>query len=315
MRTIYLDNESGALTRPVVATVGFFDGVHLGHQYLVRQVVDRAHTLGLESMVITFDRHPRSVLRQDFQPQLLTPLDEKLRLLGLTGVDVVVVLRFDKVMAMLSARRFMDEVLRVRLCVQQLIIGYDNRFGHDRAESFDDYARYGREIGMQVTHASAYVVDGIEVSSSVVRAFLHEGEVTLAARCLGRDYTLYGWVSDGYKEGRKLGYPTANLDVSRLGQLIPGNGVYAVKARVGAASRSMPAMTNIGMRPTFDGHERTVETHIFDFCENIYDQRLDLSFVRRVRSERKFEDVNALVDQLKQDEKEIEKILKENGFE
>jgi hypothetical protein len=315
MRTIYLDSESVTLVRPVVATVGFFDGVHRGHQYLVRQVVDRARALGLGSMAITFDRHPRSVLRQDFQPCLLTPLDEKLRLLGLTGVDVAVVLRFDKAMAMLSARRFMDEVLRARLCVRQLIVGYDNRFGHDRADSFDDCVRYGREMGMRVTRASAFVADGMAVSSSAVRAFLRAGDVASAARCLGRDYTLYGWVSDGYKEGRKLGYPTANLDVSRIGQLIPCNGVYAVMARVGSAGRSLPAMTNIGLRPTFAGRGLTVETHIFNFSEDIYGQRLGLSFVRRVRPERKFEDVNALADQLKLDEKEIKKILTENAFE
>ena len=308
MKTIYLNEQTEPLV-PSVATIGFFDGVHRGHQYLISQVRQEATRSGLSSLVVTFDRHPRQVLRQDYQPELLSTLDTKILLLSKTGVDATALLHFDREMASLSARDFMARVLRDRLNVRKLIIGYDNRFGHNRTEGFDDYVRYGHELGIEVIHNAAFVMGGVNISSSVVRALVKEGEIELANRCLGYDYTIAGTVVDGHKEGRRLGFPTANLDTSSFGQLIPAGGVYAVKVRLEHSMAFRPAMMNIGTRPTFGGHEQTLEAYIFHFDEDIYGRVLQVSFVSRIREERKFANVTELVEQLKEDEKQVEQQL------
>lgn len=308
MKTIYLNDGTGPL-EPCVATIGFFDGVHLGHQYLISRVRQEAASAGLGSLVVTFDRHPRQVLRQDYQPELLSTLDTKLLLLSKTGVDTTALLHFDQELASLSAHDFMAHVLRDRLGVRKLIIGYDNRFGHNRSEGFDDYVRYGNELGIEVIHHPAFVMGSVNVSSSVVRAFVKEGEIELANRCLGYPYTIAGKVVDGRKEGRRIGFPTANLDTSSFGQLIPAGGVYAVKVRLEHSMAFRPAMMNIGTRPTFGGHTQSQEVYIFNFDEDIYGRVLQVSFVSRIREERKFANVTQLVEQLKEDEKQVEQQL------
>lgn len=316
MNTAFLDQDHISNIGPCVATLGFFDGVHLGHRFLIEQVINEARVTGLPSIVITFDRHPREVLHQDYQPELLTTLDSKLTLLEHTGVNRVVVLRFDETMAQLSAKDFMTRVLRDQLNVVKLVIGYDNRFGHNQSEGFDDYVQYGREMGMDVMHSSAFKLNGIEISSSVVRSFLKEGEIELANRCLGYPYTITGKVVDGYKIGRKMGYPTANLDTQSSGQLVPADGVYATKVCIGDTENGLPGMTDIGTRPTFGGQKRTLETYIFNFNENIYGRRISLSFIKHIRKERKFDNVTLLVEQLKKDESIIEDLFnnKETGI-
>lgn len=316
MNTAFLDQDHISNIGPCVATLGFFDGVHLGHRFLIEQVINEARVMGLPSIVITFDRHPREVLHQDYQPELLTTLDSKLTLLEHTGVNRVVVLRFDETMAQLSAKDFMTRVLRDQLNVVKLVIGYDNRFGHNQSEGFDDYVQYGREMGMDVMHSSAFKLNGIEISSSVVRSFLKEGEIELANRCLGYPYTITGKVVDGYKIGRKMGYPTANLDTQSSGQLVPADGVYATKVCIGDTENGLPGMTDIGTRPTFGGQKRTLETYIFNFNENIYGRRISLSFIKHIRKERKFDNVTLLVEQLKKDESIIEDLFnnKETGI-
>lgn len=316
MNTAFLDQDHISNIGPCVATLGFFDGVHLGHRFLIEQVINEARVMELPSIVITFDRHPREVLHQDYQPELLTTLDSKLTLLEHTGVNRVVVLRFDETMAQLSAKDFMTRVLRDQLNVVKLVIGYDNRFGHNQSEGFDDYVQYGREMGMDVMHSSAFKLNGIEISSSVVRSFLKEGEIELANRCLGYPYTITGKVVDGYKIGRKMGYPTANLDTQSSGQLVPADGVYATKVCIGDTENGLPGMTDIGTRPTFGGQKRTLETYIFNFNENIYGRRISLSFIKHIRKERKFDNVTLLVEQLKKDESIIEDLFnnKETGI-
>lgn len=309
MKIIELGREGIGNTEPCVATIGFFDGVHLGHRFLIDQVIDEARQQGLASMVVTFDSHPREVLHRDYQPELLTSLPSKLQRLEATGVDQVAVVHFDVSTAQLSARAFMRRVLHERLHVKRLIIGYDNRFGHNRAENLDDYVRYGLEFGMEVAQHSAFVMNGIELSSSVVRAFLKDGEVVLANRCLGYPYTITGKVVDGFKRGREMGYPTANLRLSDSRLLVPADGVYAVKVSIGDSEEWLPAMTGIGFRPTFGGTERTLETHIFNFHEDIYGKALRVAFVKRIREDRKFENVTQLVNQLKEDERIIERLF------
>ena len=292
-----------------MATIGFFDGVHRGHKFLIKSVIDRAAEYGLQSAVITFDRHPRLVLHKEFQPRLLTTNDEKLRLLAATGVNRCEMLRFDEQTASLSAYDFMKTVLRGRLNVRRLITGYDNRFGHNRAEGFDDYVRYGQELGIEVERAEAFVLNGVNVSSSVVRSFLSAGETDMAAMCLGYHYKIGGTVVSGYHEGRKLGFPTANIDVEDKLKLVPEAGVYAVRVRIGDEPGLLDGMMNIGTRPTFDGTETTLEVNIFGFGGDIYGRKITVEFHRRLREERKFGSIYKLMDQLKADREEACQVL------
>ena len=314
MKTIRLDDFTQSV-EPCVATVGFFDGVHKGHQFLIRHVMDEAKAAGLQSTVITFDKHPRQVLQEDYIPEMLSTLDSKLLLLSKTGVDNSVVLRFNKEMAELSAREFMAQVLRDRLHVKKLIIGYDNRFGHNREEGFDDYVRFGKELGIEVIKNEAFLLNGINVSSSVVRAFLKEGEIEMANSCLGYPYTIIGKVVKGFQEGRKMGFPTANLDVSEFGMLVPAPGVYAVKTRLEGSVTMKQGMMNIGKRPTFDGEKITLETNIFDFSDDIYDKLMLVSFEHRIRSERKFESPEQLKEQLTIDRQIVKEQFKKESDE
>ncbi len=316
MNTIHLDNTAGCEVKPCVATIGFFDGVHRGHQFLIKRLREEANADGLESTVITFDQHPRRVLQSDFQPQMLSTLDSKLLLLSKTEVDNTVVLHFDEAMASLSAREFMEKILKGKLNVRKLFIGYDHRFGHNRAEGFDDYVRYGKELGIEVIKNQAFEIEGVNVSSSVIRTFLSAGEIEMANKCLGYPYTIVGKVVPGYQNGRKLGFPTANLDTHDFGQLIPANGVYAVKARLENSMSNLQAMMNIGIRPTFDGEERSLETHILNFDEDIYDKLLLVSFTHRIREEKKFSSPEALAEQLEKDRQMvIEQMKKEFDYE
>lgn len=295
----------GMQLQACVATIGFFDGVHRGHQFLIRHLVETARQDCLASTVITFDEHPRKVLQSDYQPEMLSTLDSKLLLLSKTEVDNAVVLHFDRQMAALSAREFMQQVLHDHLNVKKLFIGYDHRFGHNRADTFDDYVRYGKEMGIEVIKNEAFQIDGVNISSSVIRSFLKEGEIEMANQCLGYPYTIIGKVVNGYHEGRKLGFPTANLDISHFGQLIPAPGVYAVKARMENMVVWKHGMMNIGTRPTFNGKGITLETHIFNFDGDIYDQLLLVSFVKRIRGEQKFDGPEELALQLKEDEETV----------
>ena len=314
MKTVYYNMNDrlkaaaapdGMQLQACVATIGFFDGVHRGHQFLIRHLVETARQDGLASMVITFDEHPRKVLQSDYQPEMLSTLDSKLLLLSKTEVDNAVVLHFDRQMAALSAREFMQQVLHDHLNVKKLFVGYDHRFGHNRAETFDDYVRYGKEMGIEVVKNESFQIDGINISSSVIRSFLKEGEIEMANQCLGYPYTIIGKVVNGYHEGRKLGFPTANLDISHFGQLIPAPGVYAVKARMENMVVWKHGMMNIGTRPTFNGKGITLETHIFNFDGDIYDQLLLVSFVKRIRGEQKFDGPEELALQLKEDEETV----------
>lgn len=305
MNKIYLD-EKTTPGKPLVATIGFFDGVHRGHQFLIKQVCDEAKASGMESAVITFDEHPRKVLHQDYQPRLLSTLEEKLILLSRTGIDNAVVLHFDREMAGLSAHDFMEKVLRDRLNVKKLIIGYDNRFGHNRAEGFDDYVRMGHEMGIEVIQSQAFSLDGVNVSSSYIRKLIEKGELELANKCLGYPYAIYGKVVSGYQEGRKLGFPTANLDLSGSGQLVPANGVYGVKVRLQDSMQYRRGMMNIGTRPTFNGKNLSIEAYIFDFSDDIYGQTLVAAFIHRIRDEHKFDSAEELAEQMRNDAKIIE---------
>ncbi|MCD8202481.1 MAG: bifunctional riboflavin kinase/FAD synthetase [Prevotella sp.] len=308
MRTVFTDKEY-VQSAPCVATIGFFDGVHCGHKYLIKNVLDCAADSSMQSMVISFESHPQYVVCNDYRPKLLTTNDEKLQLLSQTGIDNCVLLHFDRNMAALSAREFMQTVLRDKLNVKKLIIGYNNRFGHDRSEGFNEYAAYGKQLGIEVLLNDAFTLQGNKVSSSVIRAFLSEGKVEEAEKCLGYPYFIQGTVVQGVHEGRKLGFPTANMSVDDELKLVPENGVYAVKAQISDSADTWDAMMNIGTRPTFGDNTVTLETHIFGLEGYIYGKRINIRFIHRLRGERKFSSADELSAQLRQDKEEVKKLF------
>lgn len=285
---------------PSVATIGFFDGVHRGHRFLIDQVGRIARERSLATLLVTFSQHPRMVMQADYQPHMLSSFEEKCTLLSHTGVDACVALPFTRELAALSARDFMQQILYERLQVRVLVIGYDHRFGHNRAEGFHDYVRYAAELGMEVVRAEAYQLNDINVSSSVVRSFLEAGEVELAARCLGYNYTFSGYVISGQQIGRTLGFPTANIQIEDKLKLVPADGVYAVRVHLG--KDIYKGMLNIGFRPTIDDDtHRTIEVHLLHFEGNLYDHSLRIEFLRRIRGEQKFRNREALALQLQLD--------------
>ena len=279
-----------------VATIGMFDGVHCGHQFVLQHVVDEARQRGLQSMAITFDKSG---------PQTLTPLDQKRLLLTKTGIDRIEVLTFNDALKQMTAREFMQQELRDRLGVKVLLTGYDNRFGHNRTEGFDDYVRYGQELGIEVLQLPQ---EG-EISSSIIRQLVAEGAISKANELLGNPYTILGSVEHGEHIGTKLGYPTANLVLVDDCQLIPATGVYAVKIRMENSVEWKHGMMNIGMRPTFDGQSQTLEVNVFRLKENLYGQQLQVAFFERLRGEQRFDNIEALKAQLQQDAIEAERIL------
>ena len=273
-----------------------FDGVHCGHQFVLQHVVDEARQRGLQSMAITFDKSG---------PQTLTPLDQKRLLLTKTGIDRIEVLTFNDALKQMTAREFMQQELRDRLGVKVLLTGYDNRFGHNRTEGFDDYVRYGLELGIEVLQLPQ---EG-EISSSIIRQLVAEGAISKANQLLGNPYTILGSVEHGEHIGTKLGYPTANLVLVDDCQLIPATGVYAVKIRMENSVEWKHGMMNIGMRPTFDGQSQTLEVNVFRLKENLYGQQLQVAFFERLRGEQRFDSIEALKAQLQQDAIEAERIL------
>lgn len=291
------------------ATIGFFDGVHQGHRFLIDRLCRIARERGMRSMVITFARHPRQVLQTDWQPQLLSTLDEKRELLRQTGVDRVEVLQFDVAMSELSAHDFMQQVLKERLGVELLLTGYDNRFGHNRVEGFDDYVNYGRELGIEVMAGEPLAVKDTNVSSSRIRKLLQEGDVADAALCLGYPYPLSGCVVHGEQIGRQLGFPTANLALDDACKLIPERGVYAVSVSIEGDSTVYGGMMNIGRRPTFEGHHTTLEVHLLQYSGDLYGKRLTVRFIARLREERPFPDRDALIAQMNEDKQQALQIL------
>ena len=294
--------------KPSVAAIGFFDGVHLGHHYLIEQVKAEAAKRGIGSSLITFPIHPRKVMDAAYKPELLTSSDEKIKLLEATGIDYCFALDFTSEVSHLTAYDFMRSILKERYKIQGLVIGYDHRFGHNRSEGYDDYCRYGEELGIDVIRAHARIINNVTISSSVIRRLLHAGDVSLASTYLGYEYFLDGTVIDGYKVGRTIGFPTANINVADPDKLTPADGVYAVRVTVN--NNTYAGMLNIGHRPTINnGRSRSIEVHILHFQSDIYNCPIRISFVQRIRSEMKFTGKEQLVEQLSKDASVVKGIL------
>ena len=294
------------------AAIGFFDGVHRGHCYLIDQVKAEAAKRGLLPIVISFEEHPRlAISGSRYWPELLTTNEQKLQLLARTGLAGCAMLHFTHDMSMLTSREFMQLILQKELDVHCLLVGYDHHFGSDLSAGFKDYVRYGRELGIEVLRERPFVADGeLQISSSATRRFLTGGNVEMARACLGRPYVLEGTVVEGHHAGTLMGFPTANMRPDCNEQIIPGRGVYAVKAEINGFSYM--GMLNIGWRPTLDnGDEQTIETHLLDYeGGDLYGHHIKLNFYRRIRDEHRFTNIEELQKQLAIDADQVRTYFK-----
>jgi riboflavin kinase/FMN adenylyltransferase len=292
-------------------TVGTYDGVHIAHQELLRQLVEAARRRNGRSVVLTFDPHPREVISQMKEPfEILTTLSERIERYEELGVDLVVVVKFDEEFARQSFKDFYKKFIIEGTGVAEVFEGHDHHFGRDRKGNVEMLEMLAREYGFSVHLIEPVVVDGLLVGSSRIRSFLLKGEVEHAARMLGRPYILSGRVVEGDKRGRSLGYPTANLLPNSVKKLIPKNGVYLTKVDTGGLA--FYGLTSIGVRPTFYGAgKRLVETFILDFDEDIYDSEITVHLLKRLRNERKFESAGELRKQMDYDKKEGQELIKE----
>lgn len=291
-----------------VATIGFFDGVHRGHQCLIEQVKALSGATCMRSMLVTFDRHPRQVLSSDYVPQLLSTFDEKQALLEASGVDRVRVLPFTTELSMLSAREFMEQVLAGQLGVKVLLMGYDHRFGHGGG-TFDEYVEWGKACGIDIVRAKELI--GEKVSSSRIRALMAEGDVERANRLLGYIYIIEGEVVCGHQVGRTIGFPTANV-CPQQDKMLPRCGVYAVSVVLEDGQRR-GGMLCIGSRPTMqNGTDLSVEVNIFDFNGDLYGSHLRLELLSRLRDEVRFSSLDELQEQLQRDAAAARKYLSRN---
>ena len=293
-----------------VVTVGTFDGVHAGHQALLRYVQGRARERGGRSTAVTFEPHPREVVHGE-AVQLLSTIDERASVMSDLGIDLVVVVRFTKEFARLSATDFVQDVLVNRIGLQEIVIGYDFTFGQGRRGDSRLLEDLGSQAGFQVDVVPAHVVDAHVVSSSTIRQQLQEeGDVQAAARMLNRRYALEARVVRGDGRGRTIGYPTANLEPLDARKVVPLRGVYAVRMKSRGEEVWKPGMMNIGTRPTFGGDQRRIEVHLFDFRGDLYEQTVTVEFVERLREERRFTSVEELVEQLSRDEARCREALR-----
>ena len=293
----------------VVAT-GFFDGVHLGHRIVLEQLVKAAAVRGDESMVITFWPHPRNVLQQEARSlRLLTTLEQKRSLIRSLGVDHVEVLPFTKDFSRMTTEAYLRDIVCGQFGARTILLGYDNRMGADSLDS-DTVARVAADLGLEVIRTGMLPGEnGLAVSSTKIRELISAGDIEGAQRMLGYPYSIKGVVVEGNRVGRSIGFPTANLQLYEPLKLGPGNGVYLVDVRT--LGGSFAGMCNIGIRPTLgEGKSRTIETNIFDFEEDIYGLDMELTFISKIRNEKKFDSLDSLSSQLSSDRKVCIDIMK-----
>jgi riboflavin kinase/FMN adenylyltransferase len=284
--------------RGCVATIGNYDGVHLGHQHIIAALRERAAAVGVPAVVVTFEPTPREYFEGSAAPSRLTRLREKLEALESYGVDRVVVLRFDDRMRGMGAGEFVDRLLVTGLGVRHVVVGHDFHFARRREGTIETLRAAGAVHGFSVAEVGQFLVDGERVSSSLVRDALNRGDLERATRLLGRPYRMAGRVRLGKRLGRQLGYPTANLALHR--KVVPLWGIFAVRAS-GAGLVDHPAVASLGTRPTVDGTDPLLEVHLFDWDGDLYGRYLDVDFVARLRDEQKFASLDALVAQMHRD--------------
>ena len=294
--------------RGCVLTIGAFDGIHLGHQEMIRVLRERAAQHGLPAALLSFEPTPREFFARGTPPARLTRFREKFDALERYGVERFVCLRFDDCMRRLTREEFVDEVLVKALGVRHIVVGHDFRFGRDNQGDLGCLRSLGAAAGFEVTEVPPFEIDGERVSSSSIREALGVGDMARAAKLLGRPYRMTGKVIHGEKLGRKLGFPTANLRLHR--RATPGAGIFAIRV-TGAGLKDAPGVANLGTRPVVNGKELLLEAHVFDFQGDLYRQLLHVDFIAHLREERWFADMDALIEQMNRDAAQARQILAE----
>lgn len=295
-------------SKKTILTLGTFDGVHYGHQTILKRVTQSTENGKYESVVLTFFPHPRMVLRENSTIQLLNTIDEKTELLDQLGIENLVIHPFDTAFSNLSAEEFVRDILVAQFKIQKIIIGYDHRFGKNRTANIEDLIAFGLKYGFEVEQITAQEINEISVSSTKIRTAIQDGAIDLANTYLGYPYPLTGKVIQGKQLGRTIGFPTANLSILEDFKLIPKNGVYVVKSFI--ANEVVFGIMNIGINPTVGGKKQSIEVHFLDFNKDLYHQELKISVLHRLRSEEKFANVEALKRQIENDENRARNYIK-----
>ncbi len=302
----YTDFFATQLTSPTVLAIGSFDGVHRGHEKLLRRVMERAHQHGAQSAVITLHPHPKIVLGRDPNLQLILTLEERIELLGALGLDKVIVYPFDERTSHLTAREFVHELV-ARIKMVEVVCTQDFGFGYKRQGNVALLEEMGGKLGFGVTLVEPETNGGEKISSTRVREFIAQGKIAEATHLLGRSPSVRGIVVEGDHRGRRLGFPTANLELPPR-KLFPANGIYATRVKLN--DEWFDGATSVGVRPTFyDQGRRLVEAHLLDFNRDIYGQTIEVHFVERLRDELKFDSVDALVEQMRRDCEQARQVL------
>lgn len=288
-------------SKKTILTLGTFDGIHIGHQKILKKLVQESKALNCESVLLTFFPHPRMVLKQDEKILLLNTIKEKTKLIEEIGIDNLIIHPFDTTFSELSAEDFVKKILIDQLNLEKIIIGYDHKFGKNRSADINDLIKLGKKYDFEVEQISAKEIDDISISSTKIRKALLEGNIELANNYLGHTYSLLGTIVEGRKNGRTINYPTANLKIEEDYKLVPKNGVYIVSSVF--ENKTVYGMMNIGKNPTVGGVSDNIEIHYFDFNEELYNKRVSVNLISRIRDEQKFESLQLLKNQLDLDKK------------
>ena len=283
-----------------IVTIGTFDGVHLGHQQILKQLIDTSRKSKLKSVLLTFFPHPRMVLQPDISMRLIQTIQEREKALQKTGLDYLVIHPFSTEFSRLSADDYVKQILVEQLNVRKVVVGYDHRFGRNRTASLEDMYHYADIHEFEVIEINAEKIESTAVSSTKIRKAIDEGNIELANTYLGHSFTIEGMVIDGDKRGRELSYPTANIDLQNQHKIVPKQGVYLVKSKL--KGRVVYGMMNIGTKPTFDTTMPSIEVHFLDWNGDLYGQAVQVELLKWVREERKFKTVKKLQTQIQTDE-------------
>lgn len=304
---IYKDLSEYNSTDKTFVTIGTFDGVHIGHQKVIKKLIKSAHKKNATSLLLTFFPHPRMVLQKDTGIQLINTIDERIQLLNKIGLEAIVIQPFTKEFSKLTALDFTRNILVNKLNISKLVIGYDHHFGKNREGNFEQLKEYGHTYGFDLKEISQQDIDKIAVSSTKIRTAIENGEIEKANNYLGYNFMLTGTVVKGKNLGEKIGFPTANLYIKETYKIIPKTGAYVVKSEIG--EKTIFGMMNIGFRPTVSGEDQTIEIHFFDFNQDLYDKNIQIDVLAFLRDEQKFESIDALKQQLNVDKEKSLKLI------
>tara|TARA_X000000368_G_C23020190_1_gene707597 strand:- start:24 stop:950 length:927 start_codon:yes stop_codon:yes gene_type:complete len=296
------DQEKGA-----VVTIGTFDGLHHGHQEILKKVINSSIEKNLSSVVLTFFPHPRTILNKYNNIRMIDTLDEKINQLDKIGIDSLIIQPFDKSFSLLTADQYIKDFLVEKLKLKHIIIGYDHRFGKGREASVVDLKIYSKEYNFTVEEIEAQEIETIKISSSKIRNSINEGDLETTKKYLGRNFKLTGKIIKGDGLGKKINYPTANIFIKEKYKIIPKDGVYFIRTLI--KNKSFNGMMNIGHRPTIGSNDKSIEVHLFNFNQDIYNKEISIDIILKIRDEKKFSSIEALKQQLKKDENYCLKLI------